>query len=136
MSVSHCKLNRKDQRKLLEFFVVEVTARSAANIMGLQANTVALFYRKIRQLIITNMTDIVHEKGQFEADESYFGGVRKGKRGRGGAGKVPVLGILKRGGKVYTQMVPDTKSQTLLATLKMRIMPESNRFHYFIYFSY
>ncbi len=28
--------------------------------------------------------------GEIEADESYFGGTRKGKRGRGGAGKVPV----------------------------------------------
>ena len=37
-----------------------------------------------------------------EIDECYFGGVRKGKRGRGAAGKVPVFGILKRGGRVYT----------------------------------
>jgi len=125
MSISRCKLRRKHQCKLLEFFVVEVTARSAANIMGLQANTVALFYRKIRQLIINNMADIVHERGQFEADESYFGGVRKGKRGRGASGKVPVFGILKRGGKVYTQMVPDTKSETLLTTLKTKILPDS-----------
>jgi len=39
--------------------------------------------------------------GIFECDESYFGGVCKGKRGRGAAGKVCVFGILKRGGKVY-----------------------------------
>lgn len=32
-----------------------------------------------------------------EVDESYFGGRRKGKRGRGAAGKVPVFGLLKRG---------------------------------------
>ena len=41
--------------------------------------------------------------GEIEVDESYFGGHRKGKRGRGAAGKVPVFGLLKRGGKVYTQ---------------------------------
>ena len=40
--------------------------------------------------------------GKIELDESYFGGVRKGKRGKGAAGKVAVFGILKRGGKVYT----------------------------------
>lgn len=55
--------------------------------MGFQANTVALFYRKVRQLIIENLPDIAPEQGDFEADESYFGGVRKGKRGRGAAGK-------------------------------------------------
>ena len=40
--------------------------------------------------------------GEIEVDESYFGGSRKGNRGRGAAGKVPVFGLLKRGGKVYT----------------------------------
>jgi transposase len=39
--------------------------------------------------------------GEIEVDESYFGGHRKGKRGRGAAGKIPVLGLLKRGGKVF-----------------------------------
>ena len=37
-----------------------------------------------------------------ELDENYFGDFRKGKRGRGAAGKVAVFGILKRGGKVYS----------------------------------
>ena len=40
--------------------------------------------------------------GEVEADESYFGGQRKGKCGRGAAGKVAVFGLLKRNGKVYT----------------------------------
>ena len=52
--------------------------------------------------------------GIVELDESYFGGVRKGKRGRGAAGKVAVFGILKRGGKVYTRVVGDTQSETLM----------------------
>jgi len=43
--------------------------------------------------------------GCIEWNESYFGGVRKGKRGRGAAGKVAVFGILKRRGKVYTVVV-------------------------------
>ncbi len=30
--------------------------------------------------------------GDIEVDESYFGGKRKGKRGRGAAGKIPVFG--------------------------------------------
>ena len=31
--------------------------------------------------------------GEIEVDESYFGGKRKGKRGRGAAGKIPVFGL-------------------------------------------
>jgi transposase len=41
------------------------------------------------------------------ADESYFGDKRKGKRGRGAAGKVKVFIILKRGGKVYKKVIDD-----------------------------
>ena len=33
--------------------------------------------------------------GEVEVDESYFGGVRKGKRGGGAAGKVVVLCLLR-----------------------------------------
>ncbi|APC96507.1 putative transposase [Francisella frigiditurris] len=40
--------------------------------------------------------------GEIEVDESYFGGARKGKRGRGASGKIPVFGLLKRNGR-YTQ---------------------------------
>lgn len=57
-------------------------------------------------------------------DESYFGGNRKGKRGRGAAGKVPVFGLLKRGGKVYTQVIPDAKSKTLMPIIERKVIPQ------------
>jgi transposase len=52
--------------------------------------------------------------GAVELDENYFGGVHKGKRGRGAAGKVAVFDILKRGGKVYTKAVHDTGTEALM----------------------
>ena len=58
-------------------------------------------------------------------DESYFGGRRKGRRGRGAAGKVVVFGILKRNGRVYTVVVDNAKSETLLPVIKQKIMPDS-----------
>ena len=39
----------------------------------------------------------------------------KGKRGRGARGKTIVFGLLKRDGKVYTEIVPDTQKATLQA---------------------
>lgn len=39
-----------------------------------------------------------HMNGEVELYESYFGGRRKGRRGRGAGGKIPVLGLLKRYG--------------------------------------
>ncbi len=118
---------RKVQLKLLEFFVLEVTARSAANILGIQPNSAALFYRKIREVIAYHLEQESHKifDGIVELDESYFGGVRKGKRGRGAAGKVAVFGILKRGGKVYTKVVGDTKSETLMPLITRKISPDS-----------
>jgi len=127
MSLKRCKLSRKQQNQLLEYFVLEVTARSAADLLGLQPNTTALYYRKIRQLIVDHLAAVEHEvfAGSVELDESYFGGVRKGKRGRGAAGKVVVFGILKRKGKVYTKIVDDTKSRTLMSVIERKIAPDS-----------
>ena len=84
MKITRCKLSKKAQYCLLEFFVLEVTARSAADIVGIQPNSAALFYRKIRQVIAFNLAKEAQEifQGDIEIDESYFGGVRKGKRGR------------------------------------------------------
>ena len=52
MRLNRCKLQRKTQNRLLEYFVLEVTARSAANLLDIQANTSALFYNKIRKIIL------------------------------------------------------------------------------------
>ena len=118
---------KKDQVKLLEFFVLGVTARSAANLLGIQANSASLFYHKIRQVIDAYLAFQTAEKlgGEIELDESYFGGIRKGKRGRGAAGKVVVFGILKRGGVVYTKVIEDTKTNTLMPIIRNKIQPDS-----------
>ncbi len=63
--------------------------------------------------------------GGVEVDESCFGGVRKGKRGRGAAGKAPVFGLLKRGGKVYTVIIPNARTATLMPVTKRMIRPDS-----------
>jgi len=63
--------------------------------------------------------------GEIEVDESYFGGKRKGKRGRGATGKIPVFGLLKRGGKVYTRIIPDATSITLMPIIKRKVVQDS-----------
>ena len=127
MKISHCKLSKKLQYRLLEFFVLEVTARSAADLLCIQPNTAAKFYHKVREVILAHL-DLHAEEvfaGEVELDESYFGGVRKGKRGRGAAGKTVVFGILKRGGKVYTKIIDDTKTDTLMPIIRRKIVPDS-----------
>jgi len=53
-------------------------------------------------------------QGKIEVDESHFGPRRvKGKRGRGAGNKTIVFGLIKRNGKVYTEIVPDCSKFTL-----------------------
>ena len=127
MGLNRCKLTRKQQSRLVEFFVLEVTARSAASVLGIQPNTAALYYRKLRQLIVEQLAMVEHEvfDGAVELDESYFGGVRKGRRGRGAAGKVVVFGLLKRGGKVYAKVVDNARTATLMPVIQRKVAPDS-----------
>ena len=123
MAVFRCRLSKKTQLELLKFFILEVTARSASNLIGIHPNSAALFYKKVRTIIKAHLDEESKElfNGQIELDESYFGGTRKGKRGRGAAGKVAVFGMLKRQGKVYTVVVPDTSESTLIPEIVKKI---------------
>ena len=118
------RLSRHKQYELLKMFVAGVTARAASEIVGVHRNTAAKFYMRLRQLIAGKLPSY-ELCGEVEADESYFGGIRKGQRGRGAAGKVAVFGLLKRGGKVYTAIIPNAKTETLLPIIKEKVKPES-----------
>ncbi len=44
---------------------------------------------------------------------------------RGAAGKVPVFGLLKRGGKVYTKIIRDASGDTLIPIIEKKVIPDS-----------
>jgi len=118
------RLSPRQQFRLIEHFVAGSTARAASEIVGVQANTAIRFYMRLRMLIASKLPSY-DLSGEVEADESYFGGIRKGKRGRGAGGKIKVFGLLKRGGKVYTAIIPNTKTETLLPIIKEKVTPDS-----------
>jgi transposase len=111
--------------RLMEHFVAGTTARTAAELVGVNPKTAAYYFHRLREVIEQASEDATPLSGEIEVDESYFGGSRKGKRGRGAAGKVPVFGLLKRGGKVYARVIPDVKSTTLKPILDRKIVPDS-----------
>jgi transposase len=120
------RLRPSIQQELLRHFVAGVSARTAAELTGVNRNTAMLFFHKLREIIFERLAEEdPFLDGEIEVDESYFGGARKGKRGRGAAGKVPVFGLLKRGGRVHTVMIPDVKGLTLLGIIRQRIRPDS-----------
>lgn len=125
MRLKHSKLTANQTARLCEHFVAGTPARTAAELVGVNKNTAALFYHRLRQIVALRIEDESPLRGQIEVDECYFGGVRKGKRGRGAAGKVPVFGILKRGGRVYTQMIPDARAATIMPIVHAKIEPDS-----------
>ena len=102
MKLKLSKLTHKQTDELLKLFVAGSTARGAADLVGVNRNTAINFFKKIRERIAAHQEQELSFYGEVEVDESYFGGRRKGKRGRGAAGKIPVFGILKRNGKVFT----------------------------------
>jgi transposase-like protein len=75
--------------------------------------------------------------GEVEVDETYIGGLSRNmhvsKRqkkifGTGGRDKVPVLGILKRGGRVRTSVIPNVQRETLHAQVLGNVVPGSKVF--------
>ena len=100
---------------LIKLFELSVSARRASAEVKLSYNTALRAFDIIRLSILHDSVAHGAElKGEIELDESYFGGKRKGNRGRGAAGKTIVFGILERGGKVSVDIAKDVSAETLM----------------------
>lgn len=106
---------------LVKLFELEVPALVAARQAAVSYPTALRAFTLMRRAILAaeapHLLDLVGP--EVEADESYFGGRRRGrralgKRGRGSPGKIPVFGILERRGRVTVTVVPDVSAETLL----------------------
>ncbi len=118
------RLSPRQQSELIKLFVAGATARAASELVMIQANSGSNFYLRLRKLIASKLPSY-DLSGEIEVNESYFGGVRKGKRGRGAGGKVAVFGLLKHGGKAYTAIIPNAKTETLLPIIEEKVTPDS-----------
>ena len=124
--IRRAHITERKTREIFKCFALDLTATQTAEMTGLNLNTVDKLFSKIRLRIFEKSCAASLIKGEFEADESYFGPRRvKGKRGRGAGGKTIVFGLYKRDGKVYTEIVPDAKSRTLQAIIRGQANLES-----------
>ncbi len=119
------RLSQYKQSRLIELFVAGTTARTAASLVSVNTKTAVYYFQRLREVIYQHSNTVEQLEGEIEVDESYFGGARKGNRGRGAAGKVPVFGLLKRNGKVYAVMIPNAKTQTLMPIIREKVKPDS-----------
>ena len=110
----------------MRLFSEDMTAVQIASLTGLNRNTVNRLLTHIRQVIVRHCEANSPLFGEVEIDESYFGPRRvRGRRGRGAGKKVIVFGLLKRQGKVYTQIVPNVSRETLKQIVQAKVEPDS-----------
>lgn len=109
----------KRDLEILYYFYLEISARRAANELGLNYKTVQSRFMSFRKSINEySKQEISKLNGELELDETYFGGRRKGKRGRGANNKAIAFGILERNGKIHTIIVENVKEDTLMEAIK------------------
>lgn len=119
------RISRQKFSLLVKCFSADLTATQTGKVLGLNRNTVNRYFSLFRQLVTSQaFKEREQEKitNGVEVDESYFGPRRqKGKRGRGAGKKIVVLGLLKRNGKVYAQIIPDASQAEILPIIRATV---------------
>jgi len=108
-------------------FCEDIPASKTSRLTGINRNTVNRYYGHYREHILSwQYEEVMRLSGEIEVDESYFGARRvRGKRGRGAAGKTPVFGLLKRGGKVFVTVVASCSRAALMPIIEGKVLEGS-----------
>lgn len=123
------RISEAQFRSIIRLFCLDIDAVDIASITGISRVSINKYLMGIRERIVDYCEAENPLSGEVEMDESYFGPKRvKGKRGRGAGGKTIVFGLLKREGKVHTQIVPDAKKATLLAIIRGKVELDSTTY--------
>lgn len=113
-------------RRVVMDFATDVTAEMTARRSGLERKTINRLFMRFRERIRHLCEEEEPFAGDVEIDESYFGARRvRGKRGRGARGKIPVVGLLKRGGHVYTRIIPNCTRAQLMPIIQGKVLEGS-----------
>ena len=135
MPIKYRRLSKNKVNKILQCFSVDLSATQTAQLIGINRNTINTWYGLFRTALAEFQEEQVKQSsGDFELDESYFGGVKKKtqanerrKRGRGAENKIPVFGIKKRNdGTVYTKIIENAQRKTLFPIIKEIIQKQDS----------
>jgi len=121
------KISEAKFRQIVKLFVLDIEATKIAELTGLSRKTINTVLYQIRIRIVEYcQQQSPFDAGEVEIDESYFGARRvRGIRGRGAKGKHIVFGLIKRGGKVYTQVVRNCSQSTLMPIIRQNVHLDS-----------
>lgn len=129
MKNKYCNRSRISEakfREIIKYFSLDLEASKISILTGVSEQTLTKYFYKIREKIAEFCADEAKFSGVVEVDESYFGPKRiRGKRGRGADGKTIVFGLLKRNGKVYTQIVKNVSRAELMPIIKGKVLEGS-----------
>jgi len=124
--LKRARISEDKFRLLLKYFSEDFSATQTASLTSISRRTISDIYQELRIKIVELETQQDMVDGEIEVDESYFGAQRiRGKRGRGASGKTPVVGLLKRNGKVYTQVINNCSREALLPIIKGKVLEGS-----------
>ena len=99
-----------------------ISAKQIQRETGVTYKTAWRMFKQIRTLLDETNPTLTDE---VEVDETYIGGKRAGKRGRGAEGKTAVVGIVQRQGKITTTVVADTKRSTVMPLITKNVARKS-----------
>jgi len=99
-----------------------ISAKQIERETGVTYKTAWRMFKQIRSMLEENHNNM---SGPVEADETYIGGKRHGKRGRGAEGKTPIVGIVQRKGKLIATATSNVKATTLLPIIKEHVLPDA-----------
>jgi transposase len=109
--------------QILYYFYLEISAKKTCNEMNLDYGVVHRKFMQFRKNIAEYCNKEANKlNGEIEIDESYFGGKRKGQRGRGAKNKTIVFGILERKRKIYTKIVENVSKETLMNEIENKTL--------------
>lgn len=121
--MKYSKLSNFKIKKILRCFSNELTSIQTAKLLKLNRNTTDRYYSIFRQKIAEHQEKQTKKmRGSIEIDESYFGSRHNhDPRGRSTKRKIPVIGLLKRRGTVYTQVVKDASEFSIMPVIERLI---------------
>lgn len=99
-----------------------ISAKQLQREIGVTYKTAWRMFHLIREMLCQKP---VKGNGKFEADETYIGGKRTGKVGRGAENKTIVFGVYEREGKLFAKKIDNVKSSTLIPLIKENTIPNA-----------
>lgn len=125
--IYHSKISEKKFREIVRYFSHDIEASKIAALTGVSRYSINRILKAVRCRIAGFCeAESPFDTGEIEIDESYFGARRvRGIRGRGARGKHIVFGLIKRRGKVYTQVVRNCSAAELLPIIREKVNEES-----------